>query len=356
MIAVETVIRKLVGDYEFVIIPGFGALLSRQIHASFDKESGIFSPPVKKLAFNEFLKLDDGLLANYISREEKISHPEAVGYVKQYAESLRTAIQREGGAVIRHVGRFQTNVEGKLVFEPDTENHFKDEWYGFSKVAVKTFNTAPVAVSDISQEEAETEVIHLNESKTVKVNWVRWASAAMLGGLMFYVSFFLVTSNKNDYKSTLNPFENFFDQPKPDLTVVEIEHSPETVVVPALTADSVTQDSLVSEPIRRDSINVEPGTKAPAITTEPVSEKTTGVINKKFYLIAGAFKGLKRANILLEELQKKGYTDAIVIPAGTHSSKVTVAVQGFDVEKEAYQASAKLKSVIGEEGWVMKIK
>jgi len=356
MVAVETVIRKLVGDYEFVIIPGFGALLSRQIHASFDKESGLFFPPVKKLAFNEFLKLDDGLLANYISREEKISHIEAVDYVKQYADSLRTSIQREGGAIIRHVGRFQTNVEGKLVFEPDTENHFKDEWYGFTKVAVRTFNKAPVEVADISEKETETEVIHLDETKAVKVNWGRWASAAMLAGLMFYVSFFLVTSNKNDYKSTLNPFENFFNQPKSDLTITKAEQPNETVVVPALTVDNVIHDSVASEPAKRDSIKVEPVTKAPAIASEPVSGKTNDVINKKFYLIAGAFKGLKRANILLVELQKKGYADAIVIPAGTHSSKVTVAVQGFDVEKEAYQASAKLKSIIGEEGWVMKIK
>src|SRR5215217_4855731 len=98
MIAVETVIRKLVGEYEFVIIPGFGALLSHQIPAAYDDMSQTFSPPAKKLAFNEFLKLDDGLLANYISRHESLSHLEAVDYVKGYTDKLRAGLQENGQA------------------------------------------------------------------------------------------------------------------------------------------------------------------------------------------------------------------------------------------------------------------
>ncbi|TDE17754.1 HU domain-containing protein [Dyadobacter psychrotolerans] len=354
MIAVETVIRKLVSDYEFVIIPGFGALLSRQIHASFDKNSGVFSPPVKKLAFNEFLKLDDGLLANYISREEKVSHLEAVGYVKQYADTLRSALNTYGETKINGVGRFQTNGEGKLVFEPNTENHFKDEWYGFSKVTAKTFDKV-LTTSTVSAnflEENDAEVIEFSERKTVRVNWFRWAAAAVLAGLMFYVSFFLVTANEDNYKSTLNPFDNLFGNTASTVVVKEPVQLSESKVDPTV-ADSV----VVETAVKPDSIIVE---VPPVPAVAPVEAAQVGKqeisFDKKFYLIAGAFKGMKRANILLEDLQSKGYTDALVIPAGKHSSKVTVAVQGFDQERDAYQASSKLKKVIGEEGWVMKIK
>src|SRR4051812_34505370 len=111
MIAVQKVIRKLVSDYEFVIIPGFGALLSHQIPAIYDRDSGVFSPPVKKLAFNEFLKLDDGLLANFISREENISHVEAVAHVKNYADVLRSSLDADGETGIEGIGEFKTNSE-----------------------------------------------------------------------------------------------------------------------------------------------------------------------------------------------------------------------------------------------------
>jgi hypothetical protein len=65
---------------------------------------------------------------------------------------------------------------------------------------------------------------------------------------------------------------------------------------------------------------------------------------------------MKRANILLADLQQKGFAHATVLPAGARSKKVKVAIQGFDNESEAYAASSKLKSVIGEPGWVFEMK
>jgi cell division septation protein DedD len=357
MTAVETVIKKLVSDYEFVIIPGFGALLSRQVPAVYDQNSGIFAPPVKKLAFNEFLKLDDGFLANYISREENISHSEAIARIKEYTENLKSTLVTKGQTVIEGIGHFNKNVEGKLVFEPNVINCFKDEWYGFSKVAVKMIERPePVKVEtvQVAEEEHHVEVLELDSRKVRSVNWVRWASAAMLAGLMVYVSFFLVTSNSGNNKSTLNPFD--FSAEKEETVLVDpVQKEEEIVEVAPIVGETVTEEkkadsiSVVAEPVVVTPVPA----AAPAVTTpapEPVTEQ------KKFYLIAGAFNGMKRATVLKEDLQGKGFKDAIVLPAGKHSKKFTVAVQGFDAENEAYAASGKLKSVIGEPGWVLKMK
>ncbi|HEV7381221.1 MAG TPA: SPOR domain-containing protein [Dyadobacter sp.] len=347
MTAVETVIKKLVSDYEFVIIPGFGALLSRQIPAAYDRESGVFAPPVKKLAFNEFLKLDDGFLANYISRDENISHTEAIARIKEYTENLKSTLMTNGQTVIEDIGYFNKNVEGKLVFEPNISNCFKDEWYGFSKVSVNMIDrTEAVKVDTIqlTEEEHHVEVLELDSTKVRRVSWVRWASAAMLAGLMVYVSFFLVNANSGNNKSTLNPF---------DFSSEEYE----TVLVAPAPSESPSVEAAASEvkaePNKTDSVDAEP--KAIAVTPV-VTTPSPAIDKKKFYLIAGAFNGMKRANIMREDLQEKGFKDAVVIPAGKHSKKITVAVQSFDVENEAYAASGKLKSVIGEPGWVLKMK
>lgn len=345
MIAVEIVIRKLVSEYEFVIIPGFGALLSHQVPAIYDKDSGIFAPPVKKLAFNEYLKLDDGLMANFISREEKITHLEAVSYVKTYTDILRSSIKSEGKTKIEGIGDFKTNIEGKLIFEPNTDRYFKDEWFGFNQVAAKTFDST-IHFSTASNNNEE--IIEF-EDKRIEVNWMRWASAAMIAGLMFYLSFFFVSNNKENIKSTLNPFAELFkSESVPDKQV--LVKNPSVTLVPKI------EKKLVNEVIKSDSVSALPLPVANNIAVDSV--KTDIVVpvttEKKFYLIAGAFKGTKQAKVLLADLKIKGYNEAIIIPNGKGIFKFKVAAAGYDVEGDAYHASAKLKSAIGADGWVLK--
>lgn len=354
MIAVETVIRKLVSEYEFVILPGFGALLSHQVPAIYDQDSGIFAPPVKKLAFNEFLKLDDGLLADFISREEKISHLEAVSYVRQYTDILRSSLKSEGKTKIDGVGEFEMNVEGKLIFEPNTEKYFKDEWYGFKSISAKTFeinidSKIPVLESHIVTDDHVKIVDFIQESKKLNFNWTRWASAALIAGIMFYVSFFLVSVNKESIKSNLNPFANLFEQ---KAAVKQKVNKPE-ILKPAsvqINDNTINSSEKIIEAVNTEVPNETVAVNVPEVKNEIVIKET----NKDFYLIAGAFKGMKQANVLLVEMKSKGYDKAIIIPSDKYSKKVKVAVEGYASEQEAYSASAQLKRIIGEDGWVYK--
>lgn len=354
MIAVETVIRKLVSDYEFVIIPGFGALLSHQAQAFYNVETGVFSPPNKRLAFNEFLKLDDGLLANFISRHEQITHAEAIAYVRNYTDRLRLSLQATERAIIEGIGEFSMNVEGKLVFEPNTEKYFKDEWYGFkstkAKLAEKKTPVISMPVVDVQDEHIE--VYEEGEVKTFKTNWIGWASAAMIAGIMCYFSLFFVTTH-GENKSTLNPFTSLFEKMssvssgvKEKKTSPVVKLAEKTPVQPA----KAEEIPLVNEPV------MEKATALAEVKKETVVTPAAPVVaaSKQYFLIAGTFKGSKQAHVLLEVLKKKGYAEAMVIDADRYSNKYKVAVESFEVEGDAYRASSKLKKVIGEEGWVFR--
>jgi cell division septation protein DedD len=357
MIAVETVIRKLIGEYEFVIIPGFGALLSHQVPAIYDNNSGFFSPPVKRLAFNEYLKLDDGLLANYISRHEQITHSDAVDYVKGYTDRLRSGLEFNGRALIAGIGEFNKNVEGKLVFEPKTEKYFKDEWYGFQKVKVKQFEkkAAIAAIENNYVNDDAVEVLELEEDTRKPFRWTSWAAAAAIAGLLCGLSFFLFNSNGGDIQSTLNPFAELFSSFKTEN--VEPKKQPEAVVVVPerkIEIQPVVKDSVGGEAVAevKDSTNTNVAEVLPTVNVPVIAAPAPAVA--KFYVIAGAFKGSKQAKILLAELKGKGFTEASILPGNKFSTKVKVAINGFETETDAYRASAKLKSVIGEAGWVFK--
>jgi cell division septation protein DedD/nucleoid DNA-binding protein len=357
MIAVETVIRKLVTDYEFVIIPGFGALLSHQAPVFYNAETGVFSPPDKRLAFNEFLKLDDGLLANYISRHEQISHAEAVAYVKRYTEKLRVSLQTSEHAAIEGIGKFSMNVEGKLVFEPNTDKYFKDEWFGFRSTTAKIVKNkaSAYAAPVVHLHDEEVEVLEGEEAKSRKINWIAWTSAAMIAGLMCYFSLFYVTDNAEN-KSTLNPFTGFFEKitsGSPEKVVRENRTSEKRKPVYAAKKSPVKVADSIAAP-RAEPAPVKEEVAVPAEIKAVTPVKTISAANKQFYLIAGTFKGNRQANILLEEMKEKGYPDAVIIDADKYSKKVKVAVEGFENEDDAYRASAKLKKVIGEAGWVYK--
>ncbi|WP_342086353.1 HU domain-containing protein [Dyadobacter sp. OTU695] len=353
MIAVETVIRKLIGEYEFVIIPGFGALLSHQVPAVYDGNSGIFAPPVKRLAFNEYLKLDDGLLANYISRHEKVTHADAVEYIKGYTDRLRSGLDLNGEASIIGIGEFKQNVEGKLVFEPNTGKYFKDEWYGFEKVKATEVQSRPVAALNAAHYvNDDVEVVEL-ETETRPRRWTGWAAAAVIAGLLCGLSFFLVNTENEYIKSTLNPFAEMFSRKEAAETIVVATEEVEAPKPAPVTDEVVLKtDSL---PVDSAAVNT-PATVAntPAAVPAVTEAKPADIASAKFYVIAGAFKGTKQAKVLLAQLTEKGFTNALIIPGNERSKKVKVAVDGFDNETDAYRASAKLKAVIGEAGWVYK--
>jgi nucleoid DNA-binding protein/cell division septation protein DedD len=369
MIAVETVIRKLVSEYEFVIIPGFGALLSHQIPAAYDEASQSFSPPAKRLAFNEFLKLDDGLLANYISRHESLSHSEAVDYVKKYTDKLRINLEESGQAEIAGIGEFRKNIEGKLVFEPNTGKYFKDEWYGFEKITASKFKSKATPLSIVPDyiENDRIEVLESEESSNNAFRWGRWAVAATIAAILCGLSVFFVNTKTSDIQSTLNPFTELFSRSGSVETKQETVAVKDEPVVEATNSeksiDSVTVTALPKEPVKdvkKEVLAVDTvksnTVKLNGVKQEPIAGNVaiakTAPLTSKYYAIAGTFKGMRQARILLAELKEKGFAEASILPPSKAGKKVKVAVNGFDSEIEAYRASNRLATVIGEAGWV----
>ena len=169
----------------------------------------------------------------------------------------------------------------------------------------------------------------------------------------------MVNSSENEIRSTLNPFTELFRSNQAEVNeagvnervvsaepIVNEDAAPVEVVGPTVTK----VDSLAT-----DSNNTTIPAEAPIYkSVTAVVEPKPVAANGNFYVIAGAFKGQKQANVLLADLTKKGFSDAFIIPANKYSKKVKVAVNSYDSEKDAYRASARLKDVIGEAGWVLK--
>ena len=86
MTTVQNHIKELLFEQDCVVIPEFGGFVTNFDCAKINSNNRFIAPPQKWLAFNVLLKNDDGLLSNYIAKEENITVSQANLKVKTFVE------------------------------------------------------------------------------------------------------------------------------------------------------------------------------------------------------------------------------------------------------------------------------
>ncbi|MBE0650169.1 MAG: SPOR domain-containing protein [Bacteroidales bacterium] len=129
-------IAKYVGDllynYECVVIPGLGGFLTSDKSATINSSSNLFKPPFKQIHFNAYLKTNDGLLVNYIAREEGVEYKEAKEQVDRFVLLCDSAL-REGKRINFHrIGYLYLNQNQKIAFEQDNSVNYNPDAFGLT--------------------------------------------------------------------------------------------------------------------------------------------------------------------------------------------------------------------------------
>jgi hypothetical protein len=137
MTKVEIAIGKLLFDHDCVVIPGFGGLLANYVGAEIHPITNALKPPRKRIAFNEGLQLNDGLLQNYLVLEEGVSHVDALNEIIEYVHLLNDEIKNNGIYQLEGTGSFLRNEENKIQFEASEEVNFLDDSFGLPELYYK---------------------------------------------------------------------------------------------------------------------------------------------------------------------------------------------------------------------------
>ncbi len=128
----STYIADLLYRYECVIIPGFGAFLTRNQSAQIDETTNTFYPPSKVLSFNKQLQVNDGLLANYVASVEKCSYEMALNKVRNFSAHLSSELLDGKSVSLKNIGEFSLNEERSIQFEPIHKQNFSTSAFGLS--------------------------------------------------------------------------------------------------------------------------------------------------------------------------------------------------------------------------------
>ncbi|MBQ4820149.1 SPOR domain-containing protein [Aquimarina sp. MMG016] len=319
-------ISDLLYRYECVIVPGFGAFLTRRQPATINESTNAFYPPQKLISFNSQLQNNDGLLANYIASAEGVSYTDAVAKIQRYVLSLQDKMAKGKRVELEGIGAFYTSVENTLQFEPSQEVNYLAEAFGLNSFV------SPVIDREVKREVYKEEVEALEEvtpitftpEKRSERPYLQYAAIAAV-----FIGVFGVFGLKHISDQNIQHNQNL---------IVEANNEIENKIQEATFE--------ISNPLPAINLNF-----IKENTSEDENSATEEITSGKYHIVAGAFRIPSNAKKKVSELKSKGYNARLigVNKYGLHQ----VVYESFSDRVEALQALNKIKREETRRAWML---
>ena len=378
---VEKHIKSLLYDHDCVIIPDFGGLITRYVSARINPVKHSFLPPSKKVAFNEKLVLNDGLLISTIAYRNQISKEEAQQLVSDFVRRAKAALHQDSRFILQDVGVFKYNAERRLEFEYVESDNMLEASFGLPELTARPIRfEEPAVLRTLKKERQPEEQPHTKQpfKKRLKRAY-NMAAGLALFGLTASALYFL--SLQADYNlSSLNPISLFNQSFNSVRTVAADKYAADYVpfsaeerltnykaILPAAPQPGVIEEEVALE---QEAYTFEESDASVEVAETPVNESVEEVqpveevkkaeepvltIKEKtnrFYIITGGYSTHLNAENSRYEINRKGFGEAKVLTPGRGSKLYRVSVADFGTEEEARAALDKYRSTFGETIWV----
>lgn len=320
MNTIATYISELLYRYECIILPGFGAFLTRRQPATIQESTNTFFPPQKLISFNSQLQSNDGLLANYIASAEKITYTDALAKIQRYVLSLNEKMSHGQRVELNKIGVFYTSVENTLQFDPIQEVNYLTEAFGLQSFA------SPAIKREVYKKEVEAieKVVPLTftPEKRRERPYLQYAAVATIvlgiGGFfgLKKVSDTNISYNNKEWQKANQEIENKIQE-----ATFEI-----------------------SNPLPAINLNI---IKENTTSFVPSTKKVLG----KFHVVAGAFRIISNAEKKVQELKIQGFESRIIglNKYGLHQ----VVYETYKDRSQALQALNKIKQQQNPKAWLL---
>lgn len=321
---IEKYISGLLYRYQCVSIPGFGAFLSEWQSAKIAEGQNSFVPPKKVISFNSNIKTNDGLLANHIALQEKISYESALAKIEIQVVFWLEKLQNKEVLTLENIGEVFSNSENNLVFKPNTSINYLTDSFGLAgfnspEIIRETQNTAetitvptPILENEILEEviENDTPVIPLIAKKP-NTNWLKYAAAVALfsaAGTYGYKMYYDYTINQK------------------------------TILVQKTVQEKINQKIQEATFVLPNPMSVVDLT----LEAQPIA---------KYHVIAGAYRSKQNAIKAMNQLTSQGF-DAHLLTENKYGL-IPVAFGSYANLKEAQNLKLKIKVKDSIDAWLL---
>jgi cell division protein FtsN len=322
---IEKYISELLYRYQCVGVPGFGAFLCEWQSAQVIVAQNSFVPPKKVISFNSHIKNNDGLLANHIALQEKISYENAVSKIQTQVVFWLEKLENKESLVLENIGEIFSNSEHNFVFKPNTAINYLTDSFGLAgfnspEIArenqIQTEITSEVAaqietpVSVDAASEEETPVIPLN-GKNLTKTWMKYAAAVAI----------FASAGTYGYKM-------YFDY-----TIEQQTSIVEKTVQEKINQKLQEATFVIPNPINAVDLTLE------ATHTE------------KYHVVAGAFRSKQNAINAMNDLISKGF-EAHLLKENKYGL-IPVAFGSFSNLTEAQNLKIQIKAKDSVDAWLL---
>ncbi|QHL86332.1 SPOR domain-containing protein [Nibribacter ruber] len=385
-------IKSLLYKYDCVIIPEFGGLITHYAPAKIHPVKHTFSPPSKRIAFNEQLKVNDGLLITTLAHQQRWPVAKAQQEVKEFVRALKEQLQANHQFELREVGMFRYNAESKLVFESLDNDNFLEHSFGLPELVSKPIlGRDTLVLRGKFQDQPAKEVASLRTGSRMR-RLFKIGASLVVGGLAV-CGVYLYSLQQDVALSSLNPMELLSSSHAPAQEAPEVvekaatapeksaamdayeqsllaAQAPEDTVASSVNESTAAQEELVwgdsqknsqkTEEVKEEAViqpEVKKEVKKEAVEklVEPVKALSSTTIKGKtnrFYVIMGVFSENEFASMNQKSLRKKGYQAKTLLPS-KESKWHRVSVADFATEEEAQAALPTLRKDVSQELWVL---
>lgn len=393
-------VEELLYKHQCVIIPKFGAFISNRKSARLFEDK-TFAPPKRELTFNASLHSNDGLLIKHISETSGVDYNLVEDYVNLTVEGWKKILQQGETLTLNNIGVLRQTPEGRLSFEVFEDVNYLTDSFGMSAFVPHEIAEAPETKAEAqitptlelqAEKETKTEKPFVARSKVEepkknkKRPFVAYTSIAVVGLVLLTFGAFkffgesvtktaktdelAITESQIEAQLKQKVSEATFFIPMSSTISIEAQKVKELSKVKAEVKAQKASETSAAKEVKKEEVKKEEPKKEIAKPKETVAPKevkkdvtpatpvkaATSTKNKKFQVIAGAFKEEKNALARVEQLKKLGFPNASVI--GTNAKGLyQVSYAGFDNLAEAEALKKEVKDAKDSKkldgGWIL---
>jgi CCDC81-like prokaryotic HU domain 1/CCDC81-like prokaryotic HU domain 2/SPOR domain len=384
-------IRTLLRDHDCVIIPDFGGLIADYAPARIHPVRHTLAPPAKRVAFNQSLTRNDGLLVDALSQHLHLSPAQARQLVREVVGRMQAELESGQRTELSGIGVFHRAAGRGLDFEYTGTDNLLAASFGLPELVSR-----PVRATDaLNSRERQLAAPQLATVRRRASRVVYNALTAVVVGLMFSASYLFADQQGylpqslrlpvfqagapaaavppaaeqpvSRQQATLTPADDFGAE-RPVAAPVKVAAAAKPVVA-ARAAAVKPAARKAAAPIAKAAakggqkpVAVKAGkaaVKAPgwekARATNAVPVASTATINGRtgrYYVVAGSYTSLVNAEKGRQALVRLGHPARVILPAaGSRQFKLSVA--DFTDRTSADRQATILRKRMGPSLWVL---
>ena len=366
-------LKELLNDNECVIIPEFGAFISKRHSATIDYVNHRFLPPYKEIVFNDKLKNNDDVLADFISSKENITKEEALTKIHAFVNQSVAILDVNSELEWADLGKF-ININGNFIFNAKDDVNMLGDSFGLTE-----FNYQPIFRTETYQVIKEKIVVEQKEKNTdytLAVESVEELTSTTAGRrpslfrtvAVTTLAFLLVfvinwTTEKTDSNlASWNPF--LYSSPNEFLIgISETQRLKDTETQRPKDAEiqgvevSENQSLGALETQGLGDLETQENNSAPQELGDLDSQTSSdsqvlSFSDSKYYIIGGSFQAESSAEKCLESIKNQGFEKASILDKND-KGYIRVYYESFADKADALLRLDAIKNEYNESAWLL---